>query len=189
LSVGSGQQLLNNLRHIDGWIDRVIGADFFVRGTWPDITVAVTTAPLPDGLAAEVERLGPAVARVGRFGYVLARAEGRPVAVMAYSFAAGRPLSLAVEQGNPDDVLRGLLRGEVAVGGPLARRLGLRVGDRVTLGTRAGPRELRVAGVVAEYTGGGMALYLEWGPGRPARMRPPTSWAGPGPPPGAPRVC
>ncbi len=162
LSVGSGQQLLNNLRHIDGWIDRVISADFFVRGTWPDITVAVTTAALPDGLAAEVEGLGPAVARVDRFGYVLAQADGRPVAVMAYSFAEGRPLSLAVEQGDPEDVLRGLLRGEVALGAPLARRLGLRVGDRVTLGTRAGPRALRVAGVVAEYTGGGMALYMEW---------------------------
>jgi hypothetical protein len=96
--------------------------------------VAVTTAALPDGLAAEVERLGPAVARVDRFGYVLAQVEGRPVAVMAYSFAEGRPLSLAVEQGDPGDVLRGLLRGEVALGAPLARRLGLRVGDRVTLG-------------------------------------------------------
>jgi putative ABC transport system permease protein len=77
LSVGSGQQLLNNLRHIDGWIDRVVSADFFIRGTWPDITVAVTTAALPDGLAAEVEQLGPAVARVDRFGYVLGQAAPR----------------------------------------------------------------------------------------------------------------
>ncbi|MCI0459907.1 MAG: FtsX-like permease family protein [Gemmataceae bacterium] len=161
-AAGSAQVLFNNLRHIRGWFDRVIAADFFVRGTWPDITTAITTTPLPDKLAGEVERLDPAVMHVNRFAYVSAQANGRPAVVMAYSYAAGQPMPLALEEGDRGEVLTSLLDGEVAMGSPLARRLGLRVGDRVTLSTRQGPVPVRVAGLVAEYTGGGMALYMEW---------------------------
>jgi putative ABC transport system permease protein len=40
--------------------------------------------------------------------------------------------------------------------------LGLGAGDTITVETRSGPRKLRIAGTATEYTGGGMALYLEW---------------------------
>jgi putative ABC transport system permease protein len=63
-------------------------------------------------------------------------------------------------------VLRGLREGEVMLGTGLAEATGLGVGDQVTLATRQGPRHVRVAGTVTEYSTGGMALYLEWAQAR-----------------------
>ena len=52
------------------------------------------------------------------------------------------------------------------LGTGLARATGLGVGDQVTLATREGPRQVRVAGTVTEYSTGGMALYLDWATGQ-----------------------
>jgi putative ABC transport system permease protein len=55
-----------------------------------------------------------------------------------------------------------LIKGEVVVGTMLGQRLGLGVGDSITLETPEGPRKVRIAGTATEYTGGGMAIYIEW---------------------------
>src|SRR5262249_28603164 len=70
---------------------------------------------------------------------------------------------LPLVAGDPEAVRQGLLRGEAVLGSLLAQRLGLRVGDRIPLETRHGPRSLRGAGLATEYTRGGLAPYLEWG--------------------------
>jgi putative ABC transport system permease protein len=162
-AVGFGQAFHNQVRHINDWLARVADfGDFFVRGAWPDATAAVTTAPLPETLADEIRALDPRVERVDRFRYIPSRAAGQSVVVMACTFRADRPPSLPLVAGDPEVVRQGLQRGEAVLGSLLAQRLGLRVGDRILLETRHGPRSLRVAGLTTEYTGGGMALYLEW---------------------------
>jgi putative ABC transport system permease protein len=72
-----------------------------------------------------------------------------------------RPL-YAVAEGDPAAVRDALLRGAAAPGTALLRRLGLKVGDELTLQTRHGPERLPIAGTVTEYTGGGLALYIDW---------------------------
>src|SRR5262249_52768427 len=56
----------------------------------------------------------------------------------------------------------GLVNGEVVLGPALAHRLGLHAGDTIAFETRQGTQPLRIVGVTSEYTGGGMAVYLEW---------------------------
>jgi putative ABC transport system permease protein len=161
-AVGFGQSLVNNVRHIHEWIDNLGVADFYLRGAWPDAAASITTAALPEAAADEVAALDSRVERVDKFRYILTRAGGRPVAVMAYTFAEGRPAPLTYADGDPREVVRRLVRGEVVIGTALGQRLGLARGDRITVETPHGPRALRIAGTIAEYTGGGIALYLDW---------------------------
>jgi putative ABC transport system permease protein len=160
-AVGFGQSLRNNVRHIYEWWERVIDIDFYVRGSWPDQTAQITTAAVPEALAEEIAALD-GVERVGKFSFVAARAGGRPVVILAFTVFPEQPVSLALVHGDPDDARHGLLQGEVVLGTALAQRLGLDVGDAITVQTRQGPRPLRIAGTASEYTGGGMALYMDW---------------------------
>jgi putative ABC transport system permease protein len=160
-AISYGQGLLNNMRHVYEWFDRILVADFYVRGGWPDIALTINTAPLPESLGDELTAFD-GVKDVSRFSYIMARAEGRPVVVMAYQFPRDRPTPLYLDQGEPGAAQRGLRNGDVILGTALARRVGLSVGDRLTLETRRGPQSLRICGTATEYTGGGMALYMDW---------------------------
>lgn len=160
-AVGFGQSFLNNLRHIHTWFDQIVQTDYYIRAAWPDATVNITTAAIPGALAQEV-RSFPDVQHVDQVNFVLARAAGRPVIVLACSFAPDRPLPLALVDGEMAAVRRGLLEGDVVLGTALAHRLDLGVGGQLTVETRQGPRPLRVAGTAAEYTGGGLVVYMEW---------------------------
>jgi putative ABC transport system permease protein len=75
-------------------------------------------------------------------------------------------LPLDLREGEAAAVLQGLLRGEVVLGTAVAQRFGLRPGDSLTLDTIDGPKQLRVAGTVAEYAVGGSAMYMEWSTAR-----------------------
>ena len=118
------------------------------------------TCPLPESLADKLGAL-PGVERVDKIAFVPADVNGQPALVLARSFAQDRPPSLDLRRA-PTDVQRGLLRGEAVVGGALALRLGVDVGDSVQLQRAQGPVALRVAGIVTEYAADGNALYLEW---------------------------
>jgi putative ABC transport system permease protein len=162
-AIGFCQTLMNNFRDIHRWLDRVAQGDFFVRGAWPDVSLSVSAAPLPEAEADEIQKLDRArIERVDKFRYILARAAGQDVAVLAYTYGRDLPLPLILAEGDPAAVRDGLLQGEAVLGTPLAKRLGLGAGDTITVETRQGPRALRVVGTATEYTGGGMALYLEW---------------------------
>jgi putative ABC transport system permease protein len=160
-AIGFGQSLINNLRDIHGWIERISACDFFIRKTWPpDLTTAITTAALPDRLdKIDDPRL---VQRIDKVSFLSGQAGGQEVAILACSYSSDRLPALALAAGDPAEVLRKLLRGEVVLGTALAQRLGLGVGDEVPLQTRRGLRNLRIAGTATEYTGGGMAVYIEW---------------------------
>lgn len=161
VGISMGGSILNNVQDVGDWYERTLVGDYFVRGVMPDTGVNQAAA-MPESVGEEVAGL-PGVTRVDPLRFVPAEAEGRPVVVLTRTFAADRPLPLDVAEGDPEQLLGGLLRGEVVLGTGLAQRAGLQAGDSVTLQTREGPRELTVAGTTTEYTAGGMALYMEWG--------------------------
>src|SRR5262249_35988044 len=109
--IGFGQSFRNSLRHIHDWWERVIAIDFYVRAAWPDLTTHITTAALPETLAEEIAALD-GVEHVGKFNFIAARANDRPVVVLAFTVPPNRPPSLALVDGEPRAVQRGLLQGE-----------------------------------------------------------------------------
>jgi putative ABC transport system permease protein len=160
-AVGFGQTFRNSLRHLDDWFTRIVHTDFYVRGAWPDATLSITTPAVAEAHIAEIAAL-EGVTDVNYISFVPARAGGRRVVALAYSFRPDQPVPLPLVEGTPESIRAGLLRGEVVLGTALAHRLGLHVGDRISIETRAGPAMFRVSGTTSEYTGGGMALYMQW---------------------------
>jgi putative ABC transport system permease protein len=160
MTIGFGNSLVNNLRDIDTWYRETISSDVLVRGGIPDTGTLASSAMSKDH-GRHIAAL-PGVAHVGRINFVPAVAEGRPIIVLARDFPDGRSLSLALVEGTEEELRAGLRRGEAVLATGLAQRTGLGVGDAITLRTRQGEKRLRVAGVVKEYSVGGMALYLDW---------------------------
>ena len=160
VAVSMGNSLLANVQDTADWYRRTVVGDFFVRGVMPDIGTNRAVA-LPEKLGVEIAAL-PGADRADPLRFIPATAAGRQVVVLARPFAADRPLPMDLYRGDPKDVLGGLLRGEVVIGTGLAFRTGLGVGDMVTLQTREGPRQFRVAGTTTEYTAGGDAVYMTW---------------------------
>jgi len=160
VAVSMGNSLLANVQDTADWYRRTVVGDFFVRGVMPDIGTNRAVA-LPENLGAEIAAL-PGADRVDALRFIPATAEGRQVVVLARPFSADRPLPMDLYRGDPEKVLAGLLRDEVVLGAGLAFRTGLGVGDMVTLQTREGSRQFRVAGTTTEYTAGGDAVYMAW---------------------------
>jgi putative ABC transport system permease protein len=160
-AIGFGQSLMNNMRHLNDWFEKIIIADFFIRGTWPDPTVNITTAPVSESLIPEVAAM-EGVADVDYVNFIPARVNDQTAVVVAWSFTKEKPLTLALEEGDADTVRRGLKQGDVVLGTAVGHRLGVGIGDTVSLDTRQGSTKLNVIGTASEYTGGGMALYMDW---------------------------
>ena len=161
VAVSMGNSLLANVQDTADWYRRTVVGDFFVRGVMPDIGTNRAVA-LPEKLGAEIAAL-PGADRVDPLRFVPGHGGRAPgdrlgAAVLGRPSPAHGPL-----QGRSEGrALGGLLRGEVVIGAGLAFRTGLGVGDMVTLQTREGPRQFRVAGTTTEYTAGGDAVYMAW---------------------------
>jgi putative ABC transport system permease protein len=165
VSIGFGQSLQNNIHDLHRWREHNVGYDFMIRGIMPDTTTIMTAAAIPENLADRIAELG-GIERVTKVSFVLARLEGRQIIALPLSISPTAALPFALEAGDPEDVRTRLLQGEIILGTALSQRLGIKVGDFVTVESRQGPRRLRVAGTTTEYTVGGMAAYLDWNTGK-----------------------
>src|SRR5205823_6534000 len=121
ITIGLGNGIQANVEDIRSWTRKVVAADYFVRGAQPDAAYAITAASLPESVGEELASL-PGVEHVDKLSWILARAQGRHVVVLAYSFAPNPPLSLDLVQGEEQAVLSGLMRGETVLGTALASK-------------------------------------------------------------------
>ncbi len=162
VTIGFGSSLLNSIHDIDVWYRGTIPADFLVRGLMPD-GGTVWASPLGRELREELKMVeGVDGDNVGRITFIPVQVEGRSAILLARDYPRDRGLAFSLVEGSEEAVRAGLLDGEVVLGTPLAHRLGVGVGGLVAIKTREGEKTLRVAGLVKEYTVGGMALYLDW---------------------------
>jgi len=156
--VAMGNNILDNVEDVRNWLRRTIVGDFFVRAMIPD-TATGLAADMPETLGAEIAAI-EGVGNIDTMRFVSAKAEGQGVIVIVREFTSER-LPVDLKQGDAADARRGLFAGEVIIGTVLAHRTGLGLGDQITLETRAGAQQLRIAGTTTEYTVGGMTLYME----------------------------
>jgi putative ABC transport system permease protein len=157
--IGLGSTIVNNVQDVHDWYRRTMVGDFFVRAMFSSTTTGEAVA-MPASFAADI-RLLPGVASVDTLRFISGRADDHPVVIVVRDYRDSDFLPLDLTQGNPDDVRRQLFAGEVAVGTVLAQRLGLRVGDHITLETPQGPKALRIAGISVDYTVGGYTVFLQ----------------------------
>jgi len=161
VSIGVGHNILTSVRDVRGWADTVGDADFFVRGSLPDPGTMSMAAPLPESLGGEISRIA-GVRRVERLNFLPARAGKHTIVVLAADAATAGPMRVELQAGDPSTIAEAMRRGEVLAGTALARRLGVGVGDQFILETAVGPQPVRVAGLITEYTAGGLNIGMEW---------------------------
>jgi putative ABC transport system permease protein len=128
---------------------------------------------MPEAYVNELRKID-GVANVDSLRYINGSVEAtkladgkQPVVIFVRDFTDKGDLPLDIKAGGSDEVLRQRLsKGEVILGTNLAHRLGVGVGDSITLQTREGPKPLRVAATATAYMVGGMVVYMEGETGR-----------------------
>jgi putative ABC transport system permease protein len=157
--VSLGTTILSNVRDVRMWQERTLAGDFFVRAMYPDLSTG-QAAEMPESLGPQIAAI-EGVQQVSTLRCVGATVNEEQVVVVLRDFGGAGELPLDLRVGQPDDIRRRLLDGEVVVGTVLAKKAGVGVGDCLALDTRAGPQRLRVAGITAEYMVGGLVVYVE----------------------------
>ena len=157
--IALGTTLINNVQDLRGWLNETFQGDFVIRPPSGDLGSG-RGITLPDSLAAELRAI-PGVENVDTLRSVDARVKDVPVKVVVREFARQKTLPLHLQEGQPDEVRRRLLDGEVVIGSTLGNRTGTGLGQEITMETSQGTRNFRVAGLTTEYIVGGLIVFME----------------------------
>jgi putative ABC transport system permease protein len=103
----------------------------------------------------------PGVSVVDTMRFVSARSGTASVVVVVRKFNSDSKDYFDLIEGNEDQVLTDVHKGDVVLGSVLSERLNLHRGDELPLETNEGSTTLKVAGVTNEYIAGGLTLYME----------------------------
>jgi putative ABC transport system permease protein len=165
-AISLGTNILDNVQDIHAWLETTLKADFFVRLMNQNVATG-ESAKMPESFANDLRAIN-GVANVDSLRQIPAsvRAPGVEdgklgVNVFVRDCTDKGNLPLDIKSGDPALLRQRLAQGEVALGDVLAHRLGVKVGDEITLDTREGPRQLRVAATVTMYITGGSVVYME----------------------------
>lgn len=131
-----------------GWLERSLRADFYVSAPGPGFARPERQL---DTAVIEALRAVPGVADHGASRRVTVESERGPVVVDAVQFPRSVPPTFELVVGDAKDVLPALARGALVISEPLAWRLALSKGDRLTLVTAQGWRAFPIAGVYRDY--------------------------------------
>jgi putative ABC transport system permease protein len=128
---------------VEVWLGETLHADVYV--TAAPLVAARNEARLPRALAERLRAL-PGVAEVGTARGVTLQGPQGPTFLLALDIARGRGPRLLAGGAGPFFDGEGVLVSE-----PFAYKRRVRVGDRIELQTRAGPRPFAVAGIYRDY--------------------------------------
>ena len=157
--LGLASTILDNVRNVEGWYQRSVNGDFFIRAAMPDMNSG-QAADMPDGLSDKVIAM-PGVDLVDMLRFVRARSNDNSVVVVVRKFNSSHQEYFDLTEGSDSEVMAGIHRGKVVVGSVLSQRLNLHAGDTIPLETNDGSTTLPIVGVTNEYIAGGLTLYLE----------------------------
>jgi len=162
--IGLANAILDNVRDVRVWRERVIVADFFVRVMMPDMATGAS-APVPETLAEELRDI-PGIIHMDTIRnapaeVVLDDGKEQAVSVIVREFPPGRPMYFDLKSGDINRVRDRLFEGQVVIGTVLAQRTGLKLGDQLPLKTDQGVQRLPIAGVANEYMAGGLAVHMQ----------------------------
>jgi putative ABC transport system permease protein len=157
--LGMASTILDNIRNVEGWYQRAIIGDFFIRAAMPDMNSG-QAADMPYELPKKVSEM-PGVALVDMLRFVRARSNETSVVVVVRNFNSPTQDYFDLVEGKDGDVMQGIRKGQVVLGSVLSQRLNLHVGDTIPLETNEGATTLSIAGVTNEYIAGGLTLYMD----------------------------
>lgn len=159
LGLSMASTILDHIENVEDWNRQAVVGDFFVRAAMPDMNSG-QSADMPDGLMDTVNNI-PGVELVDSLRFVMARSNETSVVVVVRKFNSSSQDYFALTEGEGNEVVQGVRKGQVVLGSVLSQRLNLHKGDRIPLETKEGSSLLEIAGVTNEYIAGGLTLYME----------------------------
>ncbi len=158
--LGMGNSIVNNVDDVHDWHRRWLSNDVSIH----DPRVHDTAATSEDRIDFREQILARSgVAGVVELQFMAARAGAMPVDCIVRDFVPGDELPWSIIAGSAENCALRLQAGEAVIGGVLAHKLGLSVGDplRLELGGRS--LSLPVAAIANDYFAGGLIVYLDRG--------------------------
>lgn len=157
--IALGTMILNSVNDVRTWQKKTMVGDFFVRALENDPATSLGV-PIPESTATEI-RAVPGVSTVESFSALNVQVDDRPALLIVREFLDTSNVPLYLLSGKPAEVRRSLFAGELVIASVLAQRLGKDVGDTITLETREGRKQFRIAALSTEYLAGGMVMNIE----------------------------
>lgn len=157
--IALANSILDNVNDVRDWYRQSIVADFIIRAMAPDMATGLA-ADLPQSLDAKLRAI-PGITNIEGIRLVRAKVDDEPVIVAARDFSPRTIDAFDFIAGDSANLMDEVKRGEVLVGSVLAQRLGLKVGDKISIGAGSAPHELVVAAIVNDYQAGGLIVHMD----------------------------
>ena len=145
--------------NIQSWMERTVTADYLLFASRPTVDMS-DAEPLPKELAARIESI-PGIKMIDEITFTLASVNGTAglLAVQLYDGYETLPIDLI--EGVAADLPQRLRSGEALLGSVLANLLHVKPGDTVSVEVSGATHMVRVAGIMREYTAGGLMLQMD----------------------------
>ncbi len=153
--LGLAHSVLDNVADVRSWYRAAIVGDFYVQAAMPDMETGMA-AGIPEAVGQEIRDI-PGVTRVTSVRFISAKANEQPAIVVA----SERTQVSTAASTDPESPFAPPPGDDVLLGSVLAQRIKKQAGETITLETRDGTRDLRIAAVVNDYSAGGLTIHMQ----------------------------
>jgi putative ABC transport system permease protein len=154
-AIGLGQTLMSNTNEINRWYQRALPGDIFLISTRTPSTIIDSEDPLRNMIQ---EQPGTLWANALRF--IWCYADEQPVMMIVREFPMNAPFPTEPKGLTTAESMKIVQNDQVILGSILAKKLGKKKGDDVTVTFNGRSFKLPVGGVNANFANGGMALVI-----------------------------
>lgn len=143
---------------IEAWVERTVNADFLLFATRPSADMSDALS-LPAELKGKIQQV-PGVITVDEVSFCFASVNERSAMLAVQEFDLHRTIPIDLMEGDIVTLQERLEDGEVILGSVLANLLQVGLNDSVTIEVRDSVSTAKVAGIVREYTAGGLLMQM-----------------------------
>ncbi len=158
-SISVGNTTLAITHDVQSWLDRTLTANYLLRASKPRVDMS-EAEPLSPELEAEVRAI-PGVESIDPVAFSLASIDGISATLMSRNLTGPEPLPVDLVEGQYSGLRAKMMAGEAVVGSVLAQRLGVQTGGEIRLEIGGITHVLPLAGIVREYTAGGLMVIMD----------------------------
>ncbi len=158
-SVSIGNTSLMITGDVQSWLDRTLTSDFLLRASRPRVDMSEADS-LPDDLEQQLNAI-PGIEAIDRVSFSVASVNGTIATLMVRELSSHNVIPIDIVEGNPAEVEQGMLSGEAVIGTMIASRMNIKLHDTMRMEVAGISHSVRVAGIVKEYTAGGLMVIMD----------------------------